>query len=89
MNIWTEKEGIPALLQPHVPPDGRHRACVLDFLQTVRAGDYTNHRGHQALIRALIVDACYDSAATKREVALKAAEWPSASTHPLIAEAPL
>ena len=70
MNIWTEKDGIPALLQPQIPPDGRHRACVLDFLDTVRAGDYTNHRGHQALARAEIVDACYASADAGHEVTL-------------------
>ena len=85
MNIWTEKEGIPALLQPQIPPDGRHRACVLDFLQTVRAGEFTNHRGHQALVRAVIVDACYASAAASREVTLESGEWSGTPTHPLIA----
>jgi predicted dehydrogenase len=79
MDIWTEKEGIPALLEPHIPPDGRHRACVLDFVKTVRAGDYTNHRGHQALARALIVDACYASAQAGHEVALEPGDWPSAA----------
>jgi predicted dehydrogenase len=71
LNIWTEKEGIPALLQPQMPPDGQHRACVLDFLTTVRAGDYTNFRGEEALSRALVVDACYASADVRHEVALE------------------
>jgi len=85
MNIWTEKEGIPALLEPHIPPDGRHLACVLDFIQTVRAGDFTNHRGHQALVRALIVDACYASAAAGREVTLEPGEQPGTTRHPMTA----
>jgi predicted dehydrogenase len=85
LNIWTEKQGIPALLQPQIPPDGRHRACVLDFLETVRVGDYTNHRGHEALARALIVDACYASADAKQEVPLQSEDWPTVARHRLLA----
>jgi predicted dehydrogenase len=70
LTIWTEKQGIPALLQPQIPPDGQHRATVLDFLGKVRAGDYTNHRGVEALARAVVVDACYASAEAGREVQL-------------------
>ena len=29
LDIWTEVEGVPAELQPDVPPDGDHRECVL------------------------------------------------------------
>jgi predicted dehydrogenase len=70
LNIWTEKKGIPASLQPAIPRDGLHKACVLDFLETVRAGDYTNHRGYEALTRAVIVDACYASAQAGHEVSI-------------------
>jgi predicted dehydrogenase len=70
LNIWTEKMGIPASLQPAIPRDGLHKACVLDFLETVRAGDYTNHRGYEALTRAVIVDACYASAQAGHEVSI-------------------
>jgi len=70
LNIWTEKDGIPALLQPAIPPDGLHQASVLDFLDKVRTGDYTNHRGYEALSRATIVDACYASAEVGHEVLL-------------------
>jgi predicted dehydrogenase len=70
LNIWTEKEGIPAALQPAIPPDGLHKACVLDFLEKVRAGDYSTHRGYEALSRAVIVDACYASAEAGHEVSL-------------------
>ena len=62
--------GLPATLHPVVPPDGNHQACVLDFLDKVRSGDFTNHRGRQALARAAVVDACYASAEKGSEVTL-------------------
>jgi predicted dehydrogenase len=70
LEIWTESAGLPATLHPVVPPDGNHQACVLDFLDAVRSGDYANHRGRQALARAAVVDACYASAAKGSEVNL-------------------
>jgi hypothetical protein len=47
-----------------------HKACVLDFLEKVRASDYSNYRGYEALSRAVIVDACYASAEAGHEVSL-------------------
>ena len=70
LEIWTEVDGLPATLHPVVPPDGNHQACVLDFLDKVRSGDFSNHRGRQALARAAVVDACYASAEKGSEVAL-------------------
>lgn len=70
LSIWTEKDGVPALLQPNVPPDGGHQAAVLDFLDMVAAGDSTSYRGHEALARAVVVDACYASAEKGGEVLL-------------------
>ena len=70
LNIWTEKEGVPATLHPNVPPDGLHTECVVDFIAKVRSGDYTNHRGKQALARAVVIDACYASAEKGAEVIL-------------------
>lgn len=69
LRIWTEVDGIPAELQPPVPPSGGHTACVADFLDEVRSGD-PRHRGDQALARAEVVDACYASARSRREVLL-------------------
>jgi predicted dehydrogenase len=57
-------------LHPNVPPDGRHAECVLDFVAKVRSGDYTNHRGKQALARAVVIDACYASAEKGTEITL-------------------
>jgi predicted dehydrogenase len=70
LNIWTEVDGVPATLHPNVPSDGRHAECVLDFIAKVRSGDYTNHRGKQALARAVVIDACYASAEKGTEITL-------------------
>ena len=70
LHIWTEMSGVPATLHPSVPPDGRHTESVLDFIAKVRSGDYTNHRGKQALARAVVIDACYASADKGSEIAL-------------------
>jgi predicted dehydrogenase len=70
MEVWTEIDGVPAILQPDIPPDGLHRACVRDFLASVRGGDFGRHSGQEALTRARVVDACYVSAAQQREVDL-------------------
>lgn len=70
LNIWTEKEGIPAVLTPAVPPDGRHLETVLQFLANVRSDAHTEHDGSEALVRAKVVDACYASAAKHAEVTL-------------------
>jgi len=70
LSIWTEVSGVPASLHPSVPPDGLHTECVLDFIATVRSGDYRNHRGKQALARAVVIDACYASAEKGVEVTL-------------------
>lgn len=70
LNIWTEVQGVAAELQPDVPPDGLHRECVFDFLAKVRSGSFAGYRGEDALRRALIVDACYESAEKGGEVLL-------------------
>jgi len=70
LEIWTEKDGVPATLHPDIPPDGRHEESVADFLEAVRTTDATHHRGWQGLARARVVDACYASAEAGREITL-------------------
>jgi predicted dehydrogenase len=70
MSIWTEKEGVPAVLQPNVPPDGQHTQAVLDFVAAVLSGEVQGHQGEEALTRAAVVDACYASAQKGAEVTL-------------------
>ena len=69
MRIWTEQGG--QVVEPAtMAPDGLHREGVRDFLTHVGFDDGTSHRGWQALARAEIVDACYASAESHREVPL-------------------
>ena len=70
LKIWTEVQGVPAELQPAIPPSGGHTEAVLDFLAEVRSGEYDRYRGEEALTRALVVDACYASADKGAEVTL-------------------
>lgn len=70
LNVWTEVDGVPAVLQPMVPEHGHHRASVLQFLDKVRSGSYEQYRGEEALIRAQVLDAIYASAAKGTEVTL-------------------
>ena len=70
LNVWTEIDGIPAELQPIVPPHGHHEASVLQFIAKVRSGDFAAHRGEEALIRAKVLDAIYASAGKGTEVTL-------------------
>jgi predicted dehydrogenase len=70
LNIWTEKDGVAAQLQPTVPPDGNHAEAVTDFVTLVRSGEVKGHDGSEALIRAIVVDACYASAGAGREIRL-------------------
>ena len=69
LDVWTEVEGVPAELKPRIGLDGGHTQCVIDFLAEVRSGS-DRHRGEEGLTRALVVDACYASAARGSEVAL-------------------
>ena len=62
---------MPASLHPSVPPDGLHTECVLDFIAKEFGQATTrNHRGKQALARAVVIDACYASAEKGVEVTL-------------------
>ncbi len=70
LSIWTEKDGVPAHLQPTIPPDGGHGEAVTDFVSQVRSGETKGHDGMEALVRAIVVDACYASADAGREIRL-------------------
>jgi predicted dehydrogenase len=69
LTVWTERAGgEPEVLRPPLPPDGEHTECVADFLAEVRSPSRPPIRGHAALARAEVVDACYASASAEREV---------------------
>jgi predicted dehydrogenase len=69
MCIWTE-QGRQMIEPTTMAPYGLHRECVRDFLAHVGLDDGTSHHGWQALARAEVVDACYASAESHREVHL-------------------
>src|SRR4051794_41727354 len=66
LRIFTDEAGAAAetLLSP--PAGGGHDAVVADFLEHVRNGG--GDRGAAAAQLARVVDACYRSAAERREV---------------------
>lgn len=70
LQVWTDVRGVPAELKPDIGAGAGHAACVADFLTKVLSDDWSEHRGQQALTRALIIDACYASAEAGAEVAL-------------------
>lgn len=70
LQVWTDVHGVPAELKPDVGVGAGHAACVADFVTKVSSEDWEEHRGQQALNRALIIDACYASASAGAEVTL-------------------
>lgn len=70
LQVWTGAAGGPETSEPgpELPPDGGHAECVADFLDLVRAG--APSRGREVLTRSVVVDACYASAESGREVVL-------------------
>jgi predicted dehydrogenase len=70
LRIFTDDAGVPAETWLAAPPGGGHRAVVGQFLDKVRSGRWKEHDGSAAVTLARIVDACYRSAAERREVRL-------------------
>lgn len=66
--ISTDVAGMPASVSPVLGPEGGHLECVIDFLASVRSGDWEPHRGDIGLKRTVIIDGCYASAASGHEV---------------------
>lgn len=70
LRIFTEVGGVPADLTPQVYEGQGHRKVVADFVAAIRAGDWSAYTGREGLRRAQIIEACYQSAAERREIAL-------------------
>ncbi len=68
LQVWTESTSGPAPSEPELPPDGGHAECVADFLDLVRTG--ASSSGREVLTRSVVVDACYASAGSGREIVL-------------------
>jgi predicted dehydrogenase len=71
LRIFTDDAGVPAETRLTAPPGGGHKAVLARFLDKIRAGRWEEHDGTAAVRLARIVDACYRSAAERREVRLE------------------
>ena len=72
LTVFTDEDGVPAETRLQVPPGGGHRAVLGTFVEKIRSGRWAEHDGAAAVELARIVDACYRSAAERREIRLDA-----------------
>lgn len=72
LRVFRDEAGVAVTLAPQVhTPDGQQHPLVIgEFVDVIRSGDWSGHRGEFALHRTEIIDACYRSAAEGREVVL-------------------
>jgi predicted dehydrogenase len=70
LRIFTDDDGVPAETRLTAPPGGGHRVVVDQFLAKIRSGRWDEYDGSAALPLARIIDACYRSAADRREIRL-------------------
>jgi predicted dehydrogenase len=70
LRIFTDENGVPAETRLSAPAGLGHKAVVRQFVDTVRSGEWRDSDGSDAAELARVVDACYRSAAERREVEL-------------------
>ncbi|MFM9876512.1 MAG: Gfo/Idh/MocA family protein [Rhodoglobus sp.] len=69
LRIYRDASGTPMTISPDVRVvGGDHARVISSFVDVVRSGDWTDHRGELALHRTAVLDACYRSAIEGREV---------------------
>lgn len=71
LTIYRDINGAHVDITPqiHVVDKG-HPMVIREFIDVVRSGDWADHHGDDAVHRTEILDACYESARTNREVTL-------------------
>lgn len=70
LRLYVDVENEPAVLAPQVTKGEGHVAVVRKFLAAIESGAWEQYSGRDGLRRAQIIDACYQSAAEGREIAL-------------------
>ncbi len=71
LRIYRDVAGRQVTIAPDVRvPGGEHPIVIREFVDILRSGDWSAHRGDFALHRTEILDACYRSAAEGREIRL-------------------
>ena len=74
LRIYRDSAGTPLTIRPEVEVVGGDHARVISaFVDVVRSGDWSGHRGELALHRTAVLDACYRSAREGREVVVESA----------------
>ncbi len=72
VRIYRDFAGTPLTISPDIRvAEGDHARVIAGFINAVRSGEWTNHRGQYALHRTAILDACYRSASEGREITLE------------------
>lgn len=72
VRVYTDKDGANADYVVSVGPGRGHQQVVEDFVDVVRGdpANWAQHDGSLAVVRARVIDACYQSAQENREVQL-------------------
>jgi predicted dehydrogenase len=72
LRVFTDDDGLAVATRLTAEPGRGHAAVVEQFVQKIRSGDWRRHDGSAAAELARVVDACYSSAAERREVRVTA-----------------
>jgi predicted dehydrogenase len=70
LRIFTDDDGAAVATRLTAEPGRGHTAVVEQFVEKIRSGQWRQHDGSGAAELARIVDACYRSAAERREIRL-------------------
>jgi predicted dehydrogenase len=70
LKLFGDKDGFATARSFRADIGGAHAAVVADFVAAIRSGDWERHDGRHAADLARVVDACYESARSEREVLL-------------------
>jgi predicted dehydrogenase len=70
LQVFSDDDGAAVAERVAVKPGRGHKAVVEQFVEKIRAGDWSEHDGSTAAALARVVDACYLSAAEQREIRL-------------------
>jgi predicted dehydrogenase len=70
LRVFGDDGGVPVATRLRAKPGRGHDAVVEQFVEKVRSGEWASHDGSGAAALARVVDACYRSAAARRELRL-------------------
>jgi predicted dehydrogenase len=70
LRIFSDDDGAAVARRVQAAPGRGHKTVVEQFVEKIRSGDWREHDGSRAAELARVVDACYRSAAERREIRL-------------------